>query len=245
MLKNKTQEFKKAMDIYYNNIFYNKFGIIVSVSIITMQLILLCNFSVYFDKGYNIISITILSIVLIIAYIFTDFINGFIHMYMDNNTNYKSIIGPFIAAFHMHHKQQRYKQRNPIFVYFMESGSKFWLVIYLGILICLQSKIYLFVYLNLFLITIGIFSSFAEVSHYWCHNSDKNNFVISKLQKLMILLPKKHHQEHHVNDNMNYAFLNGVTDPILNIIAKYLYTGYKNRSDLHALAYDGKQTDNR
>ncbi|MES2214699.1 MAG: fatty acid desaturase CarF family protein [Pseudomonadota bacterium] len=196
-------------------------------------------------RFYNTIDVTRVVIVVILAYILTDFINGFIHMYMDNNTNYKSIVGPFIAAFHMHHKQQKYKMRNPVAIYFIESGTKYWLVGYLGILIYLQWKISLPMYLNLFLVAIGLLSSFAEVSHYWCHNSNKSNLVITKLQDFRVLLPKYHHQNHHTKDNMNYAFLNGITDPILNIIAKHLYSGYKNNSDLHALAYSGKQTNNR
>ena len=244
MFKSKAEEFTIAMDIYHNNILYNKFGIVVASVIIGMQFISVCNLLTHLHINHTVIDVIGGTIVLALAYVLTDFINGFIHMYMDNNTGYNSIIGPFIAAFHMHHKQQRYKTRNPVVVYFIESGSKFWLVGYLGILICIQHTIYTFVHLNLFLVAIGIFSSFAEVSHYWCHNSDKNNLIVSKLQKLRILLPKKHHRDHHIKDNVNYAFLNGITDPLLNILAKYLYGGYKNNADLHALAYNGQQTNN-
>ena len=55
----------------------------------------------------------------------------------------------------------------------------------------------------------------------------------------------EHHKHHHLSDNINYAFLNGITDPILNKIALYLYNGYKNNADLHVLAYRGLQTSNR
>lgn len=239
----KSQEFKVAMDIYHDNIYYNKLGLFISTTIMLMQLISIYNLYESLITSYTIT--LYIFITLLFAYIFTDFINGLIHMHMDNNTNYKSIVGPLIAAFHMHHKNQKYKIRNPILIYFFESGSKIWLVFYLGILIFLQLNISNFLYINLFLTAVGILSSFAELSHYWCHNADKHHPIISKLQKVRILLPPKHHKKHHIHDNMNYAFLNGMTDPILNIIARFLYKGYKSNSDLHAALYEGKQTDNR
>ncbi len=237
MLENKKNEFKIAMDSYNNNYFYNKFGIIIASIIIGMQLISVCNLLQNINENINVVGAIGVSVVLIFAYILADFISGIVHMYMDNNTNYKSIIGPFIAAFHLHHKQPKYKNRNPLVVYFIESGSKFWLAGYLVILVYLQYKIELFYYLNLLLVAIGGFSSFAEVSHYWCHNADKNNRIINKLQRAKILLPRSHHKNHHIKDNTHYAFLNGITDSFVNIIAKCFYSGYKNNSDLHVLAY--------
>ncbi|HCU06953.1 MAG TPA: hypothetical protein DIC42_05185 [Holosporales bacterium] len=232
------------MNKYHHNIVYNKFFMLISTGIVGMQIISLLNLWEGFkvNNGGDFIFM-LLSI--IFAYVLTDFINGGVHMYMDNNTNYTSFFGPFIAAFHMHHRCIKYKTRHPLMVYFIESGSKFWLFAYLGILIFLQYTISLSLFLHLFLVAFGIFSSFAEVSHYWCHNADKRHVIISALQKIRILLPKKHHQIHHMQDNMNYAFLNGVTDPILNIIARKLYKGYKKNSDLHALKYKGPQTGNR
>lgn len=234
MFDHKTLEFKIAMDKYNKHYIYNKFGLLISSLVVSMQILCI------YDLSYNInvdISIIAVCIILINSYILTDFINGIIHMYMDNNTNYKSIFGPFIAAFHIHHQQLSYKQKNPFLVYFAESGSKFWLAAYLIILIYLQNKIDINFYINLLLVTIGIFSSFAELSHYWCHNASIDNKTILQLQKARILLSKTHHAKHHTKDNINYAFLNGITDPIINIIAKYLYKGYKNNSDLHVLAY--------
>jgi hypothetical protein len=43
-------------------------------------------------------------LVFALAYLLTDLLNGLIHLYMDNNDNYRSVIGPFVAAFHVHHK---------------------------------------------------------------------------------------------------------------------------------------------
>lgn len=244
-IQKKSKEFKLAMDAYHNNIFYNKFFIILSTAIVGMQIISVSNLYDSFSLNHYFIDWLLILMSIFSAYIFTDFVNGIVHMYMDNNTSYKSIFGPFIAAFHMHHRNMKYKTRSPIVVYFMESGSKFWLLGYLGLVVFLQYRLSLPLFINVFLVAFGIFSSFAEVSHYWCHNAHKKNSIIHKLQKFRILLPKKHHLIHHTKNNVNYAFLNGVTDPILNIIAKKLYRGYKENSDRHAVSYRGRQTNNR
>ena len=173
----------------------------------------------------------------ILAYILTDFINGLVHMYMDNNTHYTSIIGPFISAFHLHHSRLRYQYRSALKVYIYESGTKFWLLAYLIMLIIMQQVVLIASPLNLCLVSIGILSSLAEVSHYWCHNSTPKNKLIHKLQKYRILLSKKHHAAHHREDNTHYAFLNGITDPLLNKISRCYYAGYKNHADQHTLAY--------
>lgn len=241
MLENKINDFKIAMDTYNDRAIYNKFGIGISIAIVSMQLTSAVNLLAHFCVDYSLGVVT----GLFLAYMMADLLSGLTHMYMDNNTNYTSIVGPFIAAFHMHHKQPNYKRKNPLIVYFMESGTKFWLVFYLGIVIYLQYTIDLPLYLNIFLVALGIFSSLAEVSHYWCHNAGENNLIVRRLQKCRILLSKKHHWYHHNQDNTNYAFLNGMTDPIINITARYLYSGYKKNSDVHVLAYEGKQTSNR
>lgn len=233
------------MSIYHNNIFYNKFFIVSSTAVVGMQIISAFNlWKSFYPNGYF-IDYLFIAVTLFSAYIITDFINGLVHMYMDNNTNYTSIFGPFIAAFHLHHRNKKYKTRHPFLVYFIESGPKFWLILYLGATLFLQYELNLPLVINIFLVSIGILSSFSEVSHYWCHNTNKKNFIIHKLQKMRLLLKKEHHFLHHRYDNINYAFLNGLTDPLLNIIAQKLYKGYKKNADLHALNYDDSQTKNR
>lgn len=241
LLDNQLYAFQLAMDKYHKYWYYHKLGLIVAFMIVSMQSL---SFYCLLTQNYNSnVSIIYSSIIFMFAYLLTDFINGLIHMYMDNNTNYKSIFGPFIAAFHLHHKQPIYKKRNPFLVYYMESGSKFWLIAYLILLLFLQSNHYLSFYTDLFLVAIGILSSFAEVSHYWCHNSTKNNYIIHVLQKSHILLSKQHHKKHHIQDNQNYAFLNGLSDPLINLIAQYLCKGYKQYSDQHVLAYKSHTTN--
>ena len=96
--------------------------------------------------------------------------------------------------------------------------------------------------INFILVGIGILSSISEVSHYLCHNS--NSWLTKILQKYYLLLPPKHHLMHHKKNNTNYAFMNGMTDPLLNIIAEKVYDGYVNNTDQHYKYYK-KQTTNR
>lgn len=238
---NKVIEFQSAMERYTRSFVYQNFGILVSSTIILLQVITLFELICHFYPA-NFLN---LMLSFVAAYILTDFVNGLVHMYMDNNTDYVSVVGPFVASFHLHHKTPQYKNKNPLRIYFDESGTKFWLVVYLCILFICELILTIPTAWHLFFVAFGILSSLAELSHYWCHNSRKNQHIISLLQKCYILLPKKHHAKHHLNDNINYAFLNGVTDPIINIIAKYLYTGYKENADKHVLAYQGLQTTNR
>ena len=94
------------MDKHNHKLYYNKLGLLVSTIIITLQIIML-----YHTNWTNITASPFFLIYFIIAYILTDFINGLVHMYMDNNAHYSSIIGPLIAAFHLHHRQPQYKDR--------------------------------------------------------------------------------------------------------------------------------------
>ena len=203
------------------------------VSYLVMTLQLLTGYCCYHAITSE-ISFSYVFIIICLSYLLTDFVNGLIHMYMDNNDNYHSIVGPFVANFHMHHKKLKYSYNNACAVYFYESGFKIWLPFFLSILCVFQLMGILNFYVNLMLTSFGILSSFAEVSHYWCHRKNENSKIIKLLQNYYILLPTQHHRHHHLHDNTQYAFLNGVTDPILNLIAKRFFKGYKQKTDLHA-----------
>ncbi|MDA9272289.1 fatty acid desaturase family protein [bacterium] len=229
------------MERYNNNRIYSKISLIVSIFIIGLQVAAVVGvFQLWRDT-----SLVNLMVSFVCAYIITDFINGLVHLYMDNNTNYRSTFGPFIAAFHFHHLKPRYTERHPLIVYFFESGTKFWLVLYLLILVWMQNQFQMRFEIQFCLTCIGVLSSFAEVSHYWCHNTKDQKTCVNFLQKHGVLLSKKHHMVHHLSDNRNYAFLNGISDPIINIIAHYFYDGYKKNADQHVRSYTGKQTANR
>lgn len=237
-LEFKIIEFTHAMEQYLGHWFYRRFERVVSIFIMVLQLITLFNL---LRSQQDFSSLSVLSAI-IIAYLATDFINGLVHMFMDNNTSYSSIFGPYIAAFHLHHAKYIYQVRHPVKVYFYESGTKFWLVVYLFIVLVFQLYGHLSSTLQIGLVAVGIFSSLAEVSHYWCHNATKKNTIILWLQDKRILLSKAHHAAHHQADNTQYAFLNGATDPLLNLIARYCYSGYKNYSDKHTRAYIASST---
>lgn len=65
------------------------------------------------------------------------------------------------------------------------------------------------------------------------------------LGKVGLLLSKRHHVKHHLQDNCNYAILNGFTDPLLNLIAVTYCNGYKHDTDLHFANYAGVDSENR
>lgn len=232
-LDSKVNEFIQAIQKYLGHRRYKFFETLVSFLIITLQAITLFNLIYTYENS----SFFYLILVLVIAYVATDLVNGLVHMYMDNNTYYSCLVGPYIAAFHLHHAKSIYQIRHPLKVYFDESGTKFWLLVYLFILVSIQLNVHLGVFLNVGLVAFGIFSSVAEVSHYWCHNATEKNRLILWLQNNHVLLSKEHHKAHHCSDNTQYAFLNGVTDPLLNLIAGYHYKGYKNYADKHTRIY--------
>ncbi len=233
----KIAEFGIAMEKYKNNRFYSHLELIVSVLIMFFQALTLF----YAVKTYNGSSLFTMLSAFILAYIITDFVNGIAHMYMDNNTRYASIVGPFISSFHLHHSNPKYTKQHPVKVYFYASGIKFWLLGYLLALYGLQKLFTIEYGVNVFFVSVGILSSIAEVSHYWCHMSTNKTILI--LQKYRILLSKQHHKHHHCADNTHYAFLNGITDPILNVISRYYYSGYKNNADKHTDAYKKSAVD--
>ncbi|HAZ14840.1 MAG: hypothetical protein A2X86_20915 [Bdellovibrionales bacterium GWA2_49_15] len=232
-LELKQQQFNLAMERYERNRFYKIFGKCIAFSNVTLQIFLLLAllpFSIGWPRQI---------IALLLAFLVTDFINGLVHLYMDHNDSYETWAGPLIANFHLHHRTPKYQDHNLLAVYFVETGSKIWLVFYLGLVACLSplfppNSVLLFT-----LVYIGVLSSVAEVSHYLCHNS--RSPVVDFLARLRILLSKKQHSLHHREDNISYTFLNGLTDPLVNIIARKYFTGYKNGTDLHFAKYRGGQ----
>lgn len=233
----KIKEYKVAIEKYKNIIWYTRIELLFSIVIVIFQITM----TIQLFQQYNSNSIIFIIITLFISYVAADFINGLTHMIVDNNTNYASIYGPFVATFHLHHAKLVYKNNHPLKIYFYESGHKIWLVFYFLIFFIVQSCVNLNFYLDLFLVSLGILSSIAELSHFWCHNFSETNGVIRLLQKYKLLLSMKHHRFHHSRDNINYAFLNGMTDPLLNIIASYFYKGYKNYADRHVADYEPSQ----
>ena len=161
----------------------------------------------------------------------------------DNNDKYTSIAGPLVASFHLHHRTPLYKVKPILLVYFDEAGSKIWLAAFevlFGVLIIKYNINSFIAYMVLFFC---VFSCIAEGSHYLCQVSESKFAMM--LMDCRVLLNKRHHGSHHIEVNVNYAFLNGVSDPIINIIAKKFYRGYKTTTDLHYENYNGKGTANR
>lgn len=236
-MDSKIEQFTQAIEKYLKYPRYQRIETWVSFFVVTLQAMTLLS---WFGSAQT-ISCVSLVVTLLLAYVVTDFINGLVHLFMDNNTHYVSIFGPYVAAFHLHHAKYFYRIRPLLKVYFDESGTKFWLLAYLICLFVIQFDMKLNVYLNLGLVAFGIFSSVAELSHYWCHQATEENRMILWLQNHHILLSKEKHKAHHASDNIQYAFLNGVTDPLINLIARRCYQGYKNHADKHTKMYMERQ----
>jgi hypothetical protein len=236
-LELKQKQFNYAMELYTTRTIYREFGRVVSTINVSLQIYLL----------YQLLHLPIAAAwqiaALIAAFIATDFISGLVHMYMDNNDSYDSIAGPFIANFHLHHQRPVYRKKPIPIVYFVETGSKVWLVGYLLAVSLLVAMSDANPIVTHFLVYVGVLSSVAEVSHYLCHSSTST--VAMFIGRIGVLLPKRHHAVHHANDNTNYAFLNGVSDPLINLVARKLYQGYKKTTDRHFARYVGAGSENR
>lgn len=232
-MNHKFYQFECALEKYHAISWYKHIQTLLSWVVVCTQALSL----IYLMQTYTTSNPVSFIITLVCAYIATDFINGFVHMFMDNNTRYTSCFGPLIAHFHLHHYKLNYQEKHPIKIYFTESGYKVWLACYLLLLIYVQQAHVLPCNLNLGLVAFGILSSIAELSHYWCHQPTTNHGIIRFLQKYHLLLSLEHHRLHHIHDNTHYAFLNGVSNPLLNIIARKYFKGYKNYSDQYVRAY--------
>lgn len=228
-LELKQKQFNAAMELYEGKKSYKLLGKVVSITNISLQIYILSQvLTLAIGFWWQIVSV-------ITAYLIADFINGLVHLYMDANDHYDSLAGPLIANFHLHHRTPRYQANNLIVVYFNETGSKIWLVFYLMTIAVLFHLQYGNPVLLYTLTYVGILSSMAEVSHYLCHNS--NSAVVMFLTRIKLLLPKREHARHHLEDNVSYTFLNGIANPLVDFIAKIFFAGYKNKTDLHYANY--------
>lgn len=179
-----------------------------------------------------------------VAFVLADFVGGWVHLHMDNGDDYSSATGPFYAAFHLHHRTPKYRKRTLIQVYYEEAGSKLWLAVVACSSVVSVGFGWVRPWQGFFLLYFAVFSCVAEVSHYLCHTPN-GTFAVKLLTRCRILLSSRQHARHHRNDNVQYAFLNGMTDPLLDWIAKRYYAGYKSTTDLHYARYVGADTSNR
>lgn len=229
-LAEKQQQFNAAMKRYSSQGEYKLFNTAVSVANISLQLWLLWLIHpLAIGVGGQVAALAA-------AWLLADFFNGLVHMYMDSNDRYDSFAGPLIANFHLHHRTPRYTPHPLPLVYFIESGFKIWLAPFLLMTGLLWQAGRLSPLLLHILVYSGILSSVAEVSHYLCHNSVSPLAMF--LGNCRILLSKRDHAVHHLQDNVSYAFLNGLTNPLINPIAKRFFKGYKQNTDLHFAGYD-------
>jgi len=227
--------FHAAMGLYHGRRRYRWFEGLVSTANVALQIVLVVAMTTR-PSGWVAHALAI-----VVAYVLADLLSGVVHLVMDGNDAYESVFGPLIANFHLHHKVPRYTKRPLWLVYFKESGSKVWLVPFLLAVVGMTDVLPTTIWLVL--AYTGILSSVAEVSHYLCHSS--NSRAVKVLAGMGLLLSKRHHEPHHRLDNVRYAFLNGMTDPLLDAIARRWFPGYKQGTDLHYARYASPSSDSR
>lgn len=229
-LLRKQREFLRAIELYETVPFYKRAGIAVSLANVSLQAWLV----LFGMRGWSGILPEIA--VFVAAVLVADFVNGFVHLVMDRASGYRSAIGPFVANFHLHHRIPAYRRRNLFAIYFLESGSKFWLVAYLAAVAWTLPQLMAWgpAFAH-FLVWVGLLSSWAEVSHYMCHTTRYG--IQGFLERIGLVLSRRHHSRHHAEDNVHYAFLNGWTNPVLNLLARLVSPGHKTTTDLHTALY--------
>lgn len=236
-VERKQRQFNAAMDRYERQPVYRWIGKVTSIVVVSFQAYFL-----YAVMNRPLGAAGHLA-AFALAFVLADFVNGFVHLVMDNTAGYNSAVGPLIAAFHLHHRTPAYRQSFLPWVYFNESGAKIWLACSYVLAALLDTFISLPTFPLAVFAYFGILSSIAEVSHYLCHVP--RGPVATFLGRTGVLLSPRHHGKHHLADNVHYAFLNGMTNPLLDLIARRFFVGYKQNTDLHHATYAGKGTANR
>ncbi|MDP2361055.1 MAG: fatty acid desaturase CarF family protein [bacterium] len=167
----------------------------------------------------------------LLAYVLADLLNGLIHLAMDHCARYSGWTGPLVAAFHLHHRTPRYQDKALWRVYVHESGFKLWLPAFQAGILLLIWNPGLPPFLLRVLALCAVLSSWAELSHYLCHN--RRGRLLNLLARCGLLLDMRRHARHHREDNCSYAFLNGWTNPLIDLVARRCFPGYKQGTDLH------------
>lgn len=229
-LRLKRAQFNAAMALYEGRRRYKLFGKAVASANVALQAFLLYRASARSMGAAGHL------LVFAATYLAADFFNGLVHMHTDCMDDYESPGGPLIANFHLHHKRPRYQDHPLPLVYFNESASKVWLVPVLAAAALLSYAPGVNPALVWGLAWFGVLSSVAEVSHYLAHNSVSSWALL--LGRARLLLDKRVHARHHREDNVSYTFLNALTDPLADIVARRFYPGYKRGTDLHYADYE-------
>src|SRR3989339_1873792 len=124
IITEKQRQFNNAMEKFEKQRGYLWVGHIVSFINVGFQIILTV---LVFQQSIGLLRQVL---TFAVAYIIADFVNGLVHMYMDNNDDYESFAGPLIASFHLHHRRPLYKQKSIFPFIIMKPVQKYgWLLL--------------------------------------------------------------------------------------------------------------------
>lgn len=189
---------------------------------------------IIFLSGYGFLFYTFLpkmtvlnmTVGLLAGFIFADFLSGIAHIFLDHIISHKNpLFGEVAICFNMHHLDPKeITHENPIQLIKtpFSLGSP---VMIATIAIGYFSGSIWFTLLTFWTIT---FLVLAQVVHRIAHFGTPSNKVIAFLQKVRILLPSKEHMEHHQNgEQTQFCILNGICNPVVNLIAPYIERCFK------------------
>lgn len=182
---------------------------------------LLCYLTIYLslhslDHGFSLLFIPSL----FLGYILADFITGAVHWFCDSFFNEKTpVIGRLIInPFREHHLYPLLITEDKFIEQDTTSFFIFMPFLYHAVFIgnnYLDSPNLIHIHFLLFGVCIGTFCT--NLFHKWAHQKNEN-IIISKLQKLGLILSYDNHMKHHNNYSRSYCVTSGILNPILDYL---------------------------
>ena len=152
-----------------------------------------------------------------------DLSDGLLHIYADNRKIYKitNFHEEVVYSFQYSHHVNPKSFINNVII-FSCSGELFKIIYSFGFMFLLYFLNYSYYY-KIFITTWSFGIMLGQVIHGFAHmNYNELNIIIKILQKCKIILSNEKHNKHHIQVELNYAILNGWSNPLIN----YLFIHY-------------------
>jgi sterol desaturase/sphingolipid hydroxylase (fatty acid hydroxylase superfamily) len=166
---------------------------------------------------------------LVIGLLATDFVIGVTHLLLDHFISFEHpILGDVALDFNFHHQDPKNITRNtpkelfkPIIVYGLPTAAVISLLLSLtGNTIAILSGLWM-----------GPLFCAAQLIHRLAHLDRPPNRLTHWLQRMRIFLPPEQHRKHHRDgERINFCNLNGLCNPLVNLMAAVLLRRLPRRS---------------